>query len=221
VKQSPTTKPKAIILDVDKTLTERTTWYELTERLGGSSRDHASIFMNYLNNNIDFEEAKKQLFTIWNANGSVHRNTLMDIFQTVPLRGEAFAFFNELRERGYELCLISGSIQLFVENVAERFGIKYSYGNSELIFDEEGNWIDLIYHRDEAKHKLNQLNQFLEKTGLTAEECLAIGDSSNDAELFQALPGIAVNTQSEHLRELAWQEVTYLPKILQILETLR
>jgi HAD superfamily phosphoserine phosphatase-like hydrolase len=220
VKQAPTKKPKAIIIDVDKTLTERTTWYELTERLGGSSREHASIFVNYLQGHISFDQAKKELFALWNSNGPVHKDQLIDIFKTVPLRGEAFSVFNELQDRGYELCLISGSIKMFIEIVAERFNIKHYYGNSELLFDEKGYWIDFLYNKDEANHKVSQLNHFLDTTSFTVEDCIAIGDSANDIELFQVLPGVALNTQSAHLRELAWQEITYLPKLIQVLESL-
>lgn len=219
--KQPLTKPKAIITDVDQTLTERTTWYELTEKLGGSARKHAEIFAQFLKNHISYDQMKKELFAMWTQNGPVHKDRLMDIFLTVPLRGEAFALFNELQARGFELCLISSSIELFIETVAKRFSIQRWYGNSKLIFDEQGNWIDFEYTKEEALLKKEQLADFLQVTGYAETECIAIGDGDNDIEIFQRVPGIVVGQSvSPHLRELAWNEVQYLSKVIQIVESI-
>ena len=216
----PQNKPRAIVTDVDQTLTERTTWYELTEKLGGSARDHADIFTRFLKSHISNEQMKRELFAIWTQNGPVTKQQLRDIFLTVPLRGEAFALFNELQDRGYELCLISSSSDLFVETVAERFKIKHWYANSKLHFNEKGEWIDFDYTREEALLKKEQLQQFFDATGYKQHECVALGDGENDIEIFNMVPGIAVNTHSPHLRELAWHDVQYLSTVIQVLESI-
>ncbi|MBU1885095.1 HAD-IB family phosphatase [Patescibacteria group bacterium] len=216
----PKQKPKAIITDVDSTLTERTTWYELTERLGGSSYKHADLFMKYLRGKISFQQVKKDLFKLWNTNGPVHKNKLIEIFRDIPLRGEAFSLINQLQEKGYSLCLISGSIEMFIDEIAKKFNIDHYYGNSIFHFDENGYWTDLDYTRNEEHLKIKQFEDFLKKTGFKDDECIAIGDGDNDLELFSRIPGIVVNPKSEHLKELAWQEVKYLPRVLQLLESI-
>ncbi len=217
---APKKKPKAIITDVDSTLTERTTWYALTEKLGGSPYEHADLFMQFLRGEMTFHQVKKDLFKIWNTNGPVHKNQLVDIFRDIPLKGEAHAMVNNLKEAGYTLCLISGSIEMFIEEVAKKFEIEHYYGNSVFHFDNDGYWIDLEYSKDESKLKIEQFEDFLKKTGFKAEECLAIGDGDNDLELFSRMPGIVVNPKSEHLKELAWQEIKYLPRVIQLLESI-
>ena len=216
----PKKKPKAIITDVDSTLTERTTWYELTERLGASPYEHADLFMKFLRGEISYQQVKKDLFKLWNANGPVHKDKLIEIFRDIPLRGDAYSVINSLKESGYTLCLISGSIEMFIAEIAKRFEIDHYYGNSIFRFDEKGYWVDLEYTKDEERLKMEQFEDFLKKTGFKPEECVAIGDGDNDLGIFSRIPGIVVNPKSEHLKELAWQEVRYLPRVLQVLESI-
>ncbi len=217
---NPSKKPVGIITDIDKTLTEKTTWLELTEKLGGDPTDHAEIFTDYLNNKIDLNTAKKRLFKVWRTQGKVHRSQIKEICQEVHLRGEAFATFNELKEKGYKLCIISGSFDVFVETVAERFGVECWRANAELIFDQDGYWVDLTYSKNEAELKAQQLQELLTKTNLKPEQCVALGDSHNDSEIFKIVPGIAVHTDSDHLKKLAWKEIHYLPRVIQLLESI-
>jgi len=216
----PKQKPKAIITDVDSTLTERTTWYELTERLGASPYEHASLFRKFLEGEISYKQVKKDLFKLWNVNGPIHKDKLIKIFNEIPLRGEAFSLINKLQEEGYTVCLISGSIDMFVTEIAKKFKIDHHYGNSIFHFDENGYWIDLDYSRDEEQLKIEQFDDFLKKTGFKEEECVAIGDGDNDRSIFSRIPGIVVNPKSEHLKELAWKEVKYLSRVLQLLESI-
>ncbi len=217
---TPKQKPKAIIFDVDETLTDRVTWYELTEQLGGSAYDHADLFMTYLDGKISYQTVKKELFKIWYTNGPVHKNKLTKIFKNIHIKGEAISLITTLQDKGYKLCLISGSMQPFIEELAHRFNIKHYYGNSKFIFDKDDYWTDIEYTKEESQLKVEQFRDFLSKTGYKPTECIAIGDGDNDVELFRVIPGIAVNPRNEHLKELAWQNVKYLPRILQILETL-
>lgn len=216
----PTKKPKVIVFDVDGTLTDRITWYQVTEKLGGSTARHADLFMRYLNDELSYNALKKKLFKVWEHNGPIHRSQLKTIFEEIHIKGEAIDVINKLQARGYKICLISGSIRMFIEILAQKFGIKYHYGNSRLIFNKDGYWVDLDYTRAESRLKVEQLHQMLEKTGLSTEDCIAIGDGKNDIGLFQEVPGVVVNGKSEHLTELAWQNAKYIPRILQILESL-
>lgn len=216
----PIKEPQAVICDVDETLTERVTWYALTDKLGGSAARHANLFMNYLRKKINYQEMKQGLFEMWTANGPVTKQQLEDIFQTIHLKGEAVDFINQLKSRGYEICLISGSIKMFIKSIAEKYGIKHHYGNSEFVFDEHGHWVDFKYTRDEGALKIKQFQDFLDKTGFEQHDCIAVGDGDNDIELFQEIPGIVVNASNEHLKEIAWRDAKYLPRVLQILDSI-
>lgn len=220
MKLRPTKKIKVVVVDVDKTLTGQTTWYAVTEQLGGDTGQHAQIFTSYLNGRKTYQEMKNELFKVWTKKGPVTKDQLQKIFVDVHLKGEALSVFNKLQERGYTLVLISSSVDLFVKTVAKRFGIDHWYGNSRLIFDKKQHWVDFEYDREEAKLKVHQFRDFISKTKFSPEECIAIGDDENDIELFKIIPGIAVKTNSDHLLQVAWQEVKYLPKVVQLLESI-
>lgn len=217
---TPQHKPKAIILDVDKTLTERVTWYELTEKLGGDTAEHARLFSSYLGGKLSYEEMKSGLFKMWNQHGQVTKEQLKQIFTDVHLKGEALAVFGELQERGHQLCLISSSIDMFTEIVAKRFNIDYWYANSELVFDENDNWIDFHFDKRMAELKVKQLENYLNRTHLKKTDCVAIGDDTNDAGLFREIPGIAVNTNNDLINQMAWKSVAYLPRVIQVIESI-
>jgi len=216
----PTSKPKAIIFDVDKTLTDATTWYTLTKALGGNTHAHAQTFFSFLNGKITYQEMKVELFKIWLNKGPVSKQKIQSIVQNVQYTGEALSTFRSLQERGYPLVLISSSFDTFIEEVAKRFEIKHWYANCKFIFDKNDNWIDLEDHKDEAVLKVKQLKEFLKKSKIKPEECMAIGDGENDIELFKIVPGIAFRPATDHLTQVAWQEVKYLPRVIQIIESI-
>ncbi|MEO8581756.1 MAG: HAD-IB family phosphatase [Patescibacteria group bacterium] len=220
VPPSLTHQPKVIVCDVDKTLTAANTWFSLTTALGGDIEKHFQIYNAYFNEKISTEDMKKGLFEMWEKghHSKIHRDELEDILFKIPLRGEAFSTFAELRDKGYTLCLISSSIDIFVKMVAQRLQLDHWYANSEFIFDDKGYWIDFKYDRDEAGLKLRQIREFLRKQGVSDDECLILGDGSSEIKLFENYPGIAVDSENETIKKLAWQEIKYLPTVLQLLQ---
>ncbi len=212
-------RPKVIFCDIDKTLTSEDIWYLLTTSLNGDLEIHFQLYTKYVRKQISFEEMKKGLFDMWKKGygGPIPRKVLEDIFFKVELRGEAFAFFSDLNSKGYEVCLISSYMDVFVKQVAERLQIKHWYANSLFQFDENDNWIDYKQDTDEAGFKLRKLEDFLQRHKIAKDECLVLGGGYEEMEVFRHYPGVAVNTEYEPLITLAWKEIKYLPTLLQIL----
>jgi HAD superfamily phosphoserine phosphatase-like hydrolase len=215
-----TRKPKVIFCDVDKTLTATNTWFTLTSALHGDIEKHFQLYEGYFKGNISYEQMKKGLFEMWEEGygAKIHRKVLEDIFFKIQLRGEAFSTFSQLRDRGYMLCLISSSIDMFVEMVAQRLQLDHWFANSIFEFDDKGYWKDFKYERDEAGLKVKQVKKFLTGHNISEEECLVLGDGSTEIELFKRFAGIAVDSENEKLKKLAWKEIKYLPSLLQVLQ---
>ncbi|MFZ5376671.1 MAG: HAD family hydrolase [Patescibacteria group bacterium] len=217
----PTQKPKVVIFDVDKTITLSNSWYVLTEVLGADTSEHARLYTAYKSGSIDWKEMRDGLFAIWKKYHKViSKEDLLDLFFTIELRGDAVATINELQDLGYEVALISSSIDIFVETVAERLAIKHWYANSIFVFDDNENWIDFKYDKDEAGHKLRQLQSFMEERELTKDDVIVVGDGESDIEMFRAVPGVAVHSDLDHLNRMAWEQIKYLPKLTQLLQSL-
>lgn len=215
-----THKPKVIFCDVDKTLTKGNTWFALTEALHGDVEKHFQLYSQYMKESISFEEMKKGLFEMWEEGygAKISKRVLEDILFRIQLRGEVFSTFLELRNKGYTLCLVSSSIDIFVKMVAERLQLENWFANAHLVFDDENHWIDFSYDKNEAELKLKQIREFLQTNNIAENECLVIGEGAGEVELFKHYPGVAINSEYESLKKLAWREIKYLPTILQVLQ---
>lgn len=219
---SLTTKPKVIICDVDKILTGTNSWYTLTSLLNGDEEKHYDFYNSFYRGEITFDELKAKLFELWEQGfgGKIHRDDLEEIFFKIELRGGAFSTISEIHERGYKVCLVSSFIDIFVKMSADRLRIDDWYANGVAIFDENGYWVDLSYDKDESKHKLEQVESYLRKNNIDKGEALILGDGSSEIDLFKQYPGVAINTENDELKRLAWKEIKFLPTILQVLQVL-
>ncbi len=103
--------------------------------------------------------------------------------------------------------------------MAKKLGIQDWYANTQLIWAENGLLIDFDYQLDQAQEKVIQLEKYLATHGYKKEECLIVGDSESDLELFKTLPyGIAVsNKVYPALEKLAWKTITQLSEIKTLL----
>lgn len=215
--KTPYHRPKALIFDIDKTLTEHTSWYQLTQYLGADVRQHARIFTAFFTEYITYEEMQMQLMRLWLHSGAVSRKQLERFCELLPLRLEAVTTLEKLQAQGYELCLISNSFALLAETTARRLGISHWYGNSTFAFDQQHNWQSFTYDPMEARFKVRAAFEFMDSVGLQPTECLAIGDGENDIALFKQLVGVAIYNHSEHLSFVAWRTlntITELPELL-------
>lgn len=215
-------KPLLIVSDVDKTLTAKNTWYELTRHLNGDLEIHFSLYNQYKKGQISHDAMSKGLIEMLSQSHGrpITRQEIEEVFFQVDLKGEAIAIFNDLKQRGYTLAVISSSIDVFVKQIAKRLNIDHWNANSVFEFNERDEWINFQYTRDEAALKLQQLNHLLATLDIDRDRVLVIGDSAGDRELFKHFPGVAVDNEDASLSDLAWKEIKYLPTLIQLLEEL-
>jgi len=136
---------KAIIFDIDGTLTPGNSWMAFTNDLGASVNDHMSIYKNHLDGVIGLDESKEQLLAMWQATDKANKQHIQEIFHTWPIRPEAKPLVTWLKDQGYLVCLITGSVGLYAEHIASELGIDDYYANADLFFDEAGNLSSFHY----------------------------------------------------------------------------
>jgi HAD superfamily phosphoserine phosphatase-like hydrolase len=210
---------KAVVLDIDGTLTHEVSWLKITELLGASVMQHEQIFELFLRNKLAYEEAKHQLVALWQATGNANKPYLSTMFDGWTLQDDAHELVNYLHRNNFITALITGSVDLFAQKLAEKLSIKNYYANTQLIFDDQQNLIDLHYERNQAQKKLEQFRLFMSDNDLAPSVCVVVGDSENDVELFKLTKqGIAVKGAKEELLAVAWKRVNTLLEIKVILE---
>jgi HAD superfamily phosphoserine phosphatase-like hydrolase len=212
-------KPKAILTGIDQLITDAHSWFELSAELGVDQAKHRHIYEQMRNGKIVWTDAKYEIFDVLKSKTKkVHREVFERSIGTIELDNEAVDTINELKARGYRVGIISGSIDMIVGTIARWLKIEDWYANATLSFDQDGYWSDIEFDQNEAGLKLSQAKNFLAKHNLKPEECLVLGHSSIDIEMFKLLPGVALKSKNEELKNLAWKQINQFPQILQVLQ---
>ncbi len=182
---SEKTKIKAVVLDLDQTLTSDTgSWIELTSLLGVDPNLHKKIYNDFKIGSLNYEDAKRKLIDLWKTSGKTKKNDLLAIFDKIELREGAFEAIEYLKSK-YQLCIISGAIDIFVETIAKKLGIESLYASTKFIFDYKGELVDFDYLLDRGREKLTFFNDYCNKHNIKPEECAAIGDGESDMPIFE------------------------------------
>jgi phosphoserine phosphatase len=75
---------KAIIFDIDGTLSPEISWLALTRDLGASVDEHIRIYTDLKQGRIDYPESKRQLINLWRATGNANKAFFQKLFENWP-----------------------------------------------------------------------------------------------------------------------------------------
>ncbi|MFH1162340.1 MAG: HAD-IB family phosphatase [Candidatus Jorgensenbacteria bacterium] len=212
-------KIKAVVFDIDGTLSPDISWTKITDLLGSSVPDHKKIYGDFKSGRASYEESVRIVLKLWRGEGDLHKSRLEKMFREWNLKNDTVPLFRYLKKKGYLICLITGSVDLFAQVIAEMVGADAWYANSTLTWDNKGNLADLVYEPLAGEKKLKQFLEFCSRNSLEVEECVMVGDDMNDTELFKATRrGILVESPSSSVLEnVAWKKVKTLTEIENIL----
>jgi len=210
---------KAVIFDIDGTLSSDISWTKLTLLLGKSVPDHLKIYEDFKTGKLEYEESKRLLLKLWRGEGVLHKNKLQKIFDSWIIKENTIPLFSYLKSKRYITCLITGSVDLFAQTIAGKVGADFWYANTILHWDEDDILQDFDYELNAADKKLEQFENFKKQNSLENSECVVVGDDSNDIELFKITQhGIIVESPTSSVLELfAWKKVKDLIEIKNIL----
>lgn len=210
-------KYKAVIFDIDGTLTPQISWMAFTRDIGGSVAQHLAIYQDHLNGAIGLDDSKRQLLALWQATGNANKQHIEQIFETWPIRPEAYEVIEALKKRGLLICLITGSIGMYAKHMAHKLGVEQYYANAELYFDAQGHMIDFHYTTDQADVKLAHLTEFCAKNDIKITDCIPVGDSNNDIEIFNRTGnGVLLDDSTEVTEELRKAAKTTITSLLEL-----
>lgn len=211
---------KAVIFDIDGTLSEKNSWHVLAIAMGATPAEDLEVVELQQAGKITNREADARILAFWKRKGLATRENFRKTFEDIPLRQDAQDLVNYLKQKKILICLITGSMDMYAEVVARRLGVEDFYSNAKLSWSDDGNISDFTYDGKQGTKKLDQFHEFIKKNNLKAAECAAIGDSENDYLLFlETKKGIAVRSESEDkvLEAAAWKIVNNLKQIKEIL----
>jgi HAD superfamily phosphoserine phosphatase-like hydrolase len=209
------------VFDIDGTLSPEISWTELTRQLGASVDAHLKIFNQYRHQDITYEQSRVQLISLWRETGHAKRDNIVSIFKSFAIRPEAAPLIRRLTRDGFELCVITGSFDLYAQVVASKLGIKNYYGNTTMYFDSDGTITSYDYYGDQSTRKVEQFLEFCGNHNIDPHACYAVGDGEGDLGLFHVTNhGILLTSdkQSLALRTAAWKSVISLEHVADTIE---
>jgi phosphoserine phosphatase len=145
----------------------------------------------------------------------------MTIFNSFSLRPAAVPLVGRLEANGFEICIITGSFDLYAEVVAAKLGVKNYYGNTTLYFDADDVVQSYDYYGDQSAKKVEQFKSFCEDRHITPNNCYAVGNGDGDIGLF-SLTGHGIllrqDGQSTYLKDTARKTVDRLGQVTDTIE---
>jgi HAD superfamily phosphoserine phosphatase-like hydrolase len=205
---------KIAFLDLEGTLTKEECWSKIKDKFGAGEflEEYEKL---YTEGKIGYEEWRRKLVEAWA--GKVTKHQFIDELKDYELIEGAKALIDGLKEKGFEVIIITGGPDIFAEIVSEVLGIDEYYAANEFLFDEKGFFVDIKthekYRRGEGKVKF--IKEIVSKKGANEDECIAIGgDDINDYWMLKEFKSFAVNPHLRQIQEVVDHNVNSLIEIL-------
>ncbi len=204
---------KTLILDLDGTVTAHSTWVALNTAMGVTPEQDGELFQQYVSGTLPYIDWTKKLIKIYKNNHSpLTKQELVQLADEIELRTDAKEFVQSAKEKGYKVILVSGSVDVLVERVAERINTNAWLSCSKAVFEGD-TFLDLVSMGDEGPAKI----KLVKEAGIElSENTISVGDGGNEKELFELTKGILIG-DNQILLPLSWKQVNTLAEAVDLL----
>jgi len=183
------TQEKTLILDLDGTVTNHSTWEVLNSALGITVEQDKELFEQYQAGTLPYFDWIKKLVDLYNnSNAPLTKQQLVQLAEDIELSPDAEDFVKTAQEKGYSVALVSGSVDVLVETIANKLNTNSWLACSKAVFEDD-TLIDLISMGDEGPAKIKLVS---EAGIILSEDTISVGDGGNEEELFELTTGILI-----------------------------
>lgn len=207
---------KLVCFDLDQTLINENSWAELSLTLGVSKELDDELYRAFKAGEITYDEWNDRVLAEYMKHDDATRDGVVRCFSKYTLASGAREAVEYVKNAGYQVALISGSIDVMVDLVAKDLGIHYAKANNTFIFDDGERLVGIHAHGDDTIAKAQHLESFCELLGIKMFECACIGDGANDIEMFKRT-GRGITFEGSKIETEAWKVVRSLGDIPNIL----
>lgn len=204
---------KLIFFDLDKTLTEESTWHLFNPYFGMTEQEDFVLFDWYKRGLITYSEWDDMIVKILRDKNQCTKEKVETFASTILPRPEAKGLIDACKAAGYTTIILSGTMKQIAENFRARLGIDLSYTCSEIVFREDGSFEDIANDKDEGPSKLRIFERVCAEHGVDPTETIMVGDGGNDLWVFQKTKKAIQIGDYEPLKEHAWKRVENLSQI--------
>ena len=207
---------KLVCLDLDETIIGHNSWFDLGIALGMTPEEDERLYDLYKAGTITYEEWNGHVLAHYLKHEDANRQGVTKILSSYTFNDGAREAVEYLKAQKYEIVLISGSIDIIVDNVARDLGIQYRKANNAFEFDEHDRLKYIRSYGNDTLAKLAHLESFCEMLGIQIEECACIGDGANDIAMFRKTTH-GITFANSPIKDEAWKIIDSLHDIQKIL----
>jgi len=189
---------KLVVFDMDGVLVDYfSSWVWVHDHFG-TCNDHS--LASYLSSEIDDHEFIRRDVALWlGKQERIHISTIREILSSIPIMEGVRDTVSALKNNGIKCAILSGGLDMLAQNLVQRFGFDLALSNS-LEVDRDGYLTGEGIVNVKLNDKTTPLINLQKRLGVLPSECVAIGDSGIDVNMFEHSDiSIAFNPEGKHV----------------------
>jgi phosphoserine phosphatase len=177
---------RLVCFDLDGTLIDKTVfiWSTLHEHFASDPRKRKQAAADYRSGRISYPDWFETDLELLKAGGA-DRDKIFKTLESLKLTAGAKDCLSTLKDRGYKLGLISGSIDVVLEHFFPEKPFDHVLIN-RIDFDEAGQIAGGTPTPYDLEGKADGLLELARREGLSVSQCAFIGDNFNDLPVMKA-----------------------------------
>ncbi|MCA9397292.1 HAD family phosphatase [candidate division WWE3 bacterium] len=207
---------KLVVFDFNKTLVNENTWYDINIAMGVTPEEDEKYLRLFETGKITYQEWWTLIKRIYDERGEPTKERIDKIISNYTYVNGAKEIVSYLKEKGYEVALITGSTEALAELVAKELDIHMYAGHNQLIYDTNHRLTRVVSHGNDFDFKVDMLWKFCNRMDIDVTQTVCIGDGDNDTGLFE-LSGHGVTFKGSRVEDRAWKVIEKLEDLKEFL----
>lgn len=196
---------KLVVFDINDTLIHDNSWKNMNMALGMSEEEDRLLWQLNQEGIITNDVWVRIVNALYQKRGLATRNNIENAILNYTYIDGAKDCIRTLQEAGLQVALLSGSVHVLVEHIADELGIRIYKSSSQLFFTPDDKLGKMTYLDEEAKAKIYDLTDICRHAEVGLSETVCVGDGANELELFLLTRGITF--KGSQLADKAWKVV--------------
>ena len=181
---------KLVAFDMDGTLVVEPNSWEIIHYHFRVMEKAAENLKAWERGEIDYPEFMRRDISLWKPRPRISQ--IEEILSDFKLAPNASEVVRGLHEKGYQVAIVSGGVDILAQKVANRLGIEYVLANG-LETDGRGYLTGEGIFRVDPRRKHEALKGLTDRLGIRMGECVGVGDSKYDIGLLKNVGmGVAI-----------------------------
>ncbi|MEA1904463.1 MAG: HAD-IB family phosphatase [Candidatus Hadarchaeota archaeon] len=208
---------KLVAFDMDGTLVEEHSCWGIIHRHFGTQQEASKNLEAWERGEINYSEFMRLDIKLWQP--TPHISQVEEILSNFKLAPNVFGVVSKLRGKGYHVAIVTGGLDVLAKKVADRLKIEHVLANG-IEVDERGYLTGEGIFRVEPNCKHEALEELVNKLRIRMDECVGVGDSKYDSNLFEHVGlGVAVGRDETLARvaDVVIEDFEYFEQLLNYL----